>query len=93
MKTVGKRIELVVKILFTFISTSCCCSAVVEVSSGEGGAQASEQPAIKSSESFDSSYQKDAYLLFRALCKLSTKGFQDESTTSTDAVIHQNKLV
>lgn len=44
-------------------------------------------------ESFDSPYQKDAYLLFRALCKLSTKGFQDESTHSTDAVIHQNKVL
>lgn len=44
-------------------------------------------------ESFDSPYQKDAYLLFRALCKLSTKGFQDESAHSTDAVIHQNKVL
>jgi brefeldin A-inhibited guanine nucleotide-exchange protein len=47
----------------------------------------------KSEESFDSPYQKDAYLLFRALCKLSTKGFQDESANSTDAVIHQNKVL
>jgi hypothetical protein len=65
----------------------------------DGSAPLSAEPAsavettAKAAESFDSPYQKDAYLLFRALCKLSTKGFQDESTNSTDAVIHQNKCV
>lgn len=47
--------------------------------------------SVPFSDAFESVYQKDAYLLFRALCKLSTKGVSDEVVTGSDAVIHQNK--
>lgn len=42
-------------------------------------------------EGIENIYQKDAYLLFRALCKLSMKGVADDTATSNDAIIHQNK--
>lgn len=59
-----------------------------EVVQDESGAPAS---ASVSADAFESVYQKDSYLLFRALCKLSTKGVSDEVVTGSDAVIHQNK--
>lgn len=40
---------------------------------------------------FSDIYQKDSYLLFRALCKLSMKGISDENYSTTDSIIHQNK--
>lgn len=41
---------------------------------------------------FPSVYHKDAYLLFRALCKLSMKGLSEDSQWSqTDAIPLQNK--
>lgn len=43
-------------------------------------------------DAFSTIYQKDAYLLFRALCKLSMKGLSDEGITATnDSILLQNK--
>jgi hypothetical protein len=44
-----------------------------------------------SSETFSSIYQKDAYLLFRALCKLSMKGSSDDAVGYNDNILLQNK--
>ena len=44
-----------------------------------------------SSSSFSSIYQKDCYLLFRALCKLSMKGQSDDR--NNDSIALQNKSV
>lgn len=42
---------------------------------------------------FQSVYHKDCYLLFRALCKLSMKGLNDDSSNGAqnDAIALQNK--
>ena len=41
---------------------------------------------------FPSVYHKDAYLLFRALCKLSMKGLSEEAQYAhSDAIPLQNK--
>jgi len=40
---------------------------------------------------FPSILHKDAFLLFRALCKLSMKGLQDESGSPNDPMALQNK--
>ena len=54
-------------------------------------------PAVKKpdgSTAFSSIYQKDSYLLFRALCKLSMKGLNEEGThvqSSNDPIALQNK--
>lgn len=42
-------------------------------------------------EAFSSIYQKDAYLLFRALCKLSMKGSSDDAVGYNDNILLQNK--
>ena len=42
---------------------------------------------------FPSILHKDAFLLFRALCKLSMKGPQDESSPQADPIALQNKYV
>ncbi len=42
-------------------------------------------------ENFVSVYQKDAYLLFRALCKLSMKGSNDDVAGYNDNILLQNK--
>lgn len=42
-------------------------------------------------EPFSSVFQKDAYLLFRALCKLSMKGTNENTTGSGDNILLQNK--
>lgn len=43
--------------------------------------------------SFSSIHHKDAFLLFRALCKLSMKGLHDDSGTQNDPIALQNKLL
>lgn len=80
-------------LFFLFIIWFTFSSPTNSENGGKVGTEenATQETSTKTPESFDSPYQKDAYLLFRALCKLSTKGFQDESSNSTDAVIHQNK--
>lgn len=46
----------------------------------------------KSSEVFASIYHKDAYLLFRALCKLSMKGLSEDAQVAVnDSIMLQNK--
>ena len=48
----------------------------------------------KPAEIFPSVFHKDAFLIFRALCKLSMKGLQDESSgSSSDPIALQNKYV
>ena len=48
--------------------------------------------SVNTYESFKSIYQKDSYLLFRALCKLSMKGLTEEnSAISNDNILLQNK--
>lgn len=48
--------------------------------------------AATSSLSFPSIMHKDAFLIFRALCKLSMKGLHDESgLQSSDPIALQNK--
>lgn len=42
---------------------------------------------------FPSIQHKDAFLIFRALCKLSMKGLQDDSGTHSDPIALQNKYV
>lgn len=43
-------------------------------------------------DTFPSVYQRDAYLLFRALCKLSMKGMSEDAQTAiNDSVMLQNK--
>lgn len=62
---------------------------------GNGDLPASDATIIAENgnlgEGIENIYQKDAYLLFRALCKLSMKGVADDTATSNDAIIHQNK--
>eukprot|EP01038_Epipyxis_sp_PR26KG_P008429 gene8429-11403_t len=43
--------------------------------------------------SFPSIYHKDSYLLFRALCKLSMKGLNEETSSSNDQIALQNKIL
>lgn len=40
---------------------------------------------------FLSIYHKDAYLTFRAICKISMKGLHDESGSQYDPIALQNK--
>jgi hypothetical protein len=42
---------------------------------------------------FPSIQHKDAFLIFRALCKLSMKGIQDDSGAQSDPIALQNKFV
>jgi brefeldin A-inhibited guanine nucleotide-exchange protein len=42
---------------------------------------------------FPSAFHKDAYLLFRALCKLSMKGVADDQVAYSDNLVVQNKYV
>ena len=42
---------------------------------------------------FPSIMHKDAFLLFRALCKLSMKGLQDDTSVLADPMALQNKYV
>ena len=42
---------------------------------------------------FPSLSHKDSFLLFRALCKLSMKGLQDESGSQSDPIALQNKIL
>jgi hypothetical protein len=59
----------------------------------EGDEVNTNVPLSTLSESFNSIYQKDAYLLFRALCKLSMKGSGDDSSNYNDNILIQNKYV
>jgi hypothetical protein len=40
---------------------------------------------------FQSVYHKDAFLLYRALCKLSMKSLQDDHASLSDPIVLQNK--
>jgi hypothetical protein len=42
---------------------------------------------------FPSVFHKDTFLIFRALCKLSMKGLQDEGNSPSDPIALQNKYV
>lgn len=42
-------------------------------------------------EPFISVYHKDAFLTFRAICKISMKGLQDETGAQSDPIALQNK--
>lgn len=50
-------------------------------------------PAVTTSMAFPSIMHKDAFLIFRALCKLSMKGLHesDESGSLSDPIALQNK--
>ena len=52
-------------------------------------------PAVTTSMAFPSIMHKDAFLIFRALCKLSMKGLHesDESGSLSDPIALQNKYV
>lgn len=51
-------------------------------------------PESSSSADFSSVFHRDAYLLFRALCKLSMKGFTEESQVAySDNIVLQNKIL
>jgi brefeldin A-inhibited guanine nucleotide-exchange protein len=65
-----------------------------QVVNDEGGTSDSSQK-VATNVAFLSVYHKDAYLLFRALCKLSMKGLNDEpsSGAQNDAIALQNKFV
>jgi hypothetical protein len=67
-------------------------AAAVVVAESSGNATPTQTNSSGSS-SFPSSYHKDAYLLFRALCKLSMKGLSEESSNSqaNDPIALQNK--
>jgi len=43
------------------------------------------------SQSFDSIFHRDSYLVFRALCKLSMKGVAEEQAQQDSNVTYQNK--
>ena len=67
----------------TGVPSSMMVSNVQQAHEGAGGGAA-----------FSSIYQKDAYLLFRALCKLSMKGLNEEASnshSSNDPIAMQNK--
>jgi hypothetical protein len=56
--------------------------------------ESNENEVSESSESnsFPSIYHKDAFLVFRALCKLSLKGLNDNSTGElSDQIALQNR--
>ena len=48
---------------------------------------------ISNTNELPTKYHRDAWLLFRAICKLSTKGTYDDAIIAKDDVILQNKLL
>lgn len=42
---------------------------------------------------FSSHFHKDAFLIFRALCKLSMKGLEDDANSANDPIALQNKIL
>jgi hypothetical protein len=58
--------------------------------SSEDPAKPSED-ADSASTDFSSAFHRDAYLLFRALCKLSMKGVADDQVAYSDNLVVQNK--
>ena len=46
-----------------------------------------------SQQSFPSIIHKDAFLIFRALCKLSMKGLNEDAGSTQDPIALQNKYV
>ncbi len=84
------------------VKTRTSESALEQIPEEEGGGGAQDDgvadglvDSTKTSASvvFASVYHKDSYLLFRALCKLSMKGLNDEQSSGAqnDAIALQNK--
>jgi hypothetical protein len=48
---------------------------------------------VDASHNFISVYHKDAFLTFRAICKISMKGLHDDSGSQLDPIALQNKYV
>lgn len=46
---------------------------------------------VDPSHNFISVYHKDAFLTFRAICKISMKGLHDDSGSQLDPIALQNK--
>ena len=62
-------------------------------SSNNNSANTNNAVAAANTVSFPSIHHKDAFLLFRALCKLSLKGLHDDTGTMNDPIALQNKYI
>jgi hypothetical protein len=70
--------------------TAAVSVEVVSTAAGDDSAESSKKDP--SSMSFPSIMHKDAFLIFRALCKLSMKGLHDDAISeSSDMIAMQNK--
>jgi brefeldin A-inhibited guanine nucleotide-exchange protein len=73
-------------------STAASAAAAVPFSSSSGVPASSAAQEKGGNMVFTTIYHKDAYLLFRALCKLSMKGLSEETQYAhSDAIPLQNK--
>jgi hypothetical protein len=85
--------------VFLFYDMTCCILTIISVS--PTAAAGIEEAAVigdpiqagTTSMAFPSIMHKDAFLIFRALCKLSMKGLHesDESGSLSDPIALQNK--
>lgn len=92
----GQAIYPEVYISLGFRAAGTCPTPLYDMA---GGAVAQESQEASGSSShgpgltFPSIHHKDAFVLFRAICKLSMKGIHDEASSQSDPISLQNKCV